>query len=351
MGAPEAENELRRGNEAQALALLLEAWKASRAGPVAQAIELLSARMLLQRPPRLARRDDAQTLWLEHERGGDLAERGQLVSVIGSGTRREAEARLDRMRRWAPDPRTSAALVKVLEAPPWSGAESRELWRTVFTLVVEIADPRAVPPLWSVAENGRRLGGSRMERFMTEALIETARAIELRLLDVERPLDDEPAEACARIIELLHGGDSSGALESLLAGVYARPADDARRLVLADWLLEHGDVWGEFIALQFKKRGGELTDAQARWEKKLIGWHERRFLGPLAPVVQPDSARFERGFVTHCRIATVNDEHARKLSNHPAWATLGSYQLIRWPARYRKELELHLRALGAHVHG
>lgn len=42
---------------------------------------------------------------------------------------------------------------------------------------------------------------------------------------------------------------------ALLAAVRAAPKDDAPRLIAADWLMERGDPWGDFIAWQLKNKG------------------------------------------------------------------------------------------------
>src|SRR5262245_55829511 len=66
--------------------------------------------------------------------------------------------------------------------------------------------------------------------------------------------------------------------ESLLAAVHESPEDDAPRRVYADWLTDHGDPRGEFIAVQCELAG--LTDADPRWpelkarERDLLEAHE-----------------------------------------------------------------------------
>lgn len=94
--------------------------------------------------------------------------------------------------------------------------------------------------------------------------------------------------------------------------VYENPGDDAARLVLADALLEAGDVRGELIMLQFQ------THALARKRaKKLIDRHRAHFLGPLSGVVLHGSDEWEHGFLVGC---------IAKLSGGttwcPAWSTV-----------------------------
>ena len=100
--------------------------------------------------------------------------------------------------------------------------------------------------------------------------------------------------------------------EQLYQNVYENPADDTRRLVLADALLERGDPRGELIMLQFE------THALARKRaKKLIDRYRAHFLGPLREVVLHGSDEWERGFLVGC--------FARLAGNTvdcPAWSTV-----------------------------
>ena len=101
-------------------------------------------------------------------------------------------------------------------------------------------------------------------------------------------------------------------LAQLYQKVYENPGDDAARLVLADALLEAGDVRGELIVLQFQ------THALARKRaKKLIDRHRAHFLGPLSGVVMHGSDEWERGFLVGC-IAKLSGGTV----SCPAWSTV-----------------------------
>ena len=82
---------------------------------------------------------------------------------------------------------------------------------------------------------------------------------------------------------------------ALLAAIRAAPADDAPRLVYADWLDEHGQPErAEFIRLQCElaRRG---DPALRRREAELLAAHHDAFAGPLAaPHLR---FRFARGFI------------------------------------------------------
>src|SRR5689334_17582683 len=96
--------------------------------------------------------------------------------------------------------------------------------------------------------------------------------------------------------------------ESLLAAVFEDRADDAPRLVYADWLLDHGDARGEFIQVQC--RLGRLwevvparPDLQGR-EQELLAKHEAAWRAELPQMPGFVLGPFRRGFV---ETATVPD--------------------------------------------
>jgi uncharacterized protein (TIGR02996 family) len=108
-------------------------------------------------------------------------------------------------------------------------------------------------------------------------------------------------------------------LAELYAAVYAAPADDAPRSVLADALQEAGDPRGEFIALQL---AGQGTPREAALLRK----HRKVWLGALAPAIRREGMRdgagkpvFRRGFLA---AATVDDDGRGWAGRSPEWATV-----------------------------
>jgi uncharacterized protein (TIGR02996 family) len=103
--------------------------------------------------------------------------------------------------------------------------------------------------------------------------------------------------------------------DDLLAAVYANPADDAPRLVYADYLIERGDARGELIALQCgRKRGTKAA------EKVLLAKHGLAWLGPFRGRVleREDGYAFARGFPS--KIVLQGDGGA--CDGNAAWATI-----------------------------
>jgi uncharacterized protein (TIGR02996 family) len=82
---------------------------------------------------------------------------------------------------------------------------------------------------------------------------------------------------------------------ALLAAIRASPADDAPRLVYADWLDEHGQPQrAEFIRVQCELARADSTALRRREAELLSAYHDN-FAGPLAaPHLR---FRFERGFI------------------------------------------------------
>ena len=120
--------------------------------------------------------------------------------------------------------------------------------------------------------------------------------------------------------------------------VYGTPAEDAHRLVYADWLTEHGDPRGEFIALQFRReaedraRGRrhhwdrlapltEVTGKRAR-ERLLQDSHGPGWLGELRPVIDHESMVFHKGFLAACEVSFASEEQRGALQGASEWATV-----------------------------
>jgi uncharacterized protein (TIGR02996 family) len=82
---------------------------------------------------------------------------------------------------------------------------------------------------------------------------------------------------------------------AFLRDIKANPHDDTPRLILADWLEEHGDAVraarGEFLRLQCLP--AEAANGQRQAE--LLHCYERAWLGPLAPLAHSHS--WQRGLL------------------------------------------------------
>lgn len=101
---------------------------------------------------------------------------------------------------------------------------------------------------------------------------------------------------CTDLISL-HRGIIPDELAALVRAVVAHPDEDTPRLVLADWLDEHGEpARAEFIRLQIKRRWQRADDlATLGIDARLAQLHKAHVRDWVAPfVIVP---KFERGFV------------------------------------------------------
>ena len=107
----------------------------------------------------------------------------------------------------------------------------------------------------------------------------------------------------------------------LMAEVLARPADDGPRMVLADWLLERGDVRGELIALQCKRAGMARKDPAYKELETREREIEERFGERMAgDVARCASAYgFHRGLVSEVTMnaGAFRKHGARLFTSHP----------------------------------
>lgn len=105
--------------------------------------------------------------------------------------------------------------------------------------------------------------------------------------------------------------EPTGELAELLLEVYAAPAEDVPRQVLADWLLERGEPRGRFIAEQLAGR-----DASTLLQGNELDW-----AGPIAVVCDANATVFRRGFPTEVRVC-FRDHEAADLAANVAWTTV-----------------------------
>ncbi len=118
--------------------------------------------------------------------------------------------------------------------------------------------------------------------------------------------------------------------------VYANPADDGAKQVLADVLMEAGDPRGELIALQMLRRRSRKAELKL---ERLFERHRDQFLGPLARVVSPRGQVWENGFLVECGITLDG-----RLVDEPSLGTLRTVQLL------NHDGEVPLELVGPHCH-
>ncbi|MBM4781372.1 MAG: TIGR02996 domain-containing protein [Archangiaceae bacterium] len=240
------------------------------------------------------------------------SDRGALLASVTKGTLADAQARLEAVTTWSRDPRTSRTLVQLLSGVPWSSDSSKPAWTAAFALMVKQNDARFVtlakelPSKWKVRSSMQGW----LERAFARA-VETLEPVEVTATAEEKKSLDAvvKAFAAAKPKKTVGGKDE----QSLLAAIYANPADDAPRHVLADLLQEKNDPRGEFIALQL---AGDEKAAN-----RLLKANAKKWLGALAPVLGAD-VEFRRGFPAVGKTKFRHQADAEKYGGLSEWATL-----------------------------
>lgn len=127
-------------------------------------------------------------------------------------------------------------------------------------------------------------------------------------------------------------------VEALYRAVFAAPADDGPRLVLADALMEQGDPRGEFISLQMQSPRSQRSE---RRMQKLLERHRALFLRRLGAVVMPDAAqRWEKGFLTEASVVLHGDQ-----LETPDWATVRKLEVLFGGTPPLELASVHMRSL------
>ena len=132
---------------------------------------------------------------------------------------------------------------------------------------------------------------------------------------------------------------------TLLDGVYADPDADGPREVLADWLIEQGDPFGEFVALQLARHRtdgpqpawGRRAGGLPKREKALFRQHGAAWFGdvPIDGLWEP-----ERGFPRVAHLGGMPQRYPR--GPLPGLRTLRTLRLTRSDHRLDRGLHAFL---------
>jgi uncharacterized protein (TIGR02996 family) len=140
-------------------------------------------------------------------------------------------------------------------------------------------------------------------------------------------------------------------LDALQTEARLRPNDDVPRLVLADWLEEHGDetdaARAELIRIQCQLahlRAGGRADSDLEWRERSLWWqHVETWLGPIYDA--SSGFHFDRGLATiDLEGDRVTDTRLETLFASPAWAWVERLNLTKARAGLLAEL-LHSPAV------
>lgn len=228
-----------------------------------------------------------------------------------------------------PDPRIAAALVAIIEDPPFVELKQNAqgaLQGDVVEALHAIDDPRYHALL---RDASARLEERRRYIRRYKGALDGLAKIAKQLADSEPPVLAGLAKIAKEIDAALatpkQRARTSEAGE-LLAAIYANPADTSLRQIYADVLQDAGDPRGEFIGLQC----GRADDAPpSKRERQLLKQYERQWLGDIEPIIRKRGVVFRRGFPA-CVVEGMKYTKHEPLFASPVWSTVEEVELETW---------------------
>lgn len=283
------------------LAALLETWRQTPDPRLGALIVSLGARVPLKVAP---------AEWVQHA----SLRRPEALSALLASSKATAKVMKERvllLLDWPADPRLDRWVVAQYAQPPFTSSGSGPFWTALKKLAVKLTDPVARQALAQLTSS--RLEGVTLAPPGVTPVLEPEALADVAALEAELDAKSAPTR-----------GERTA--DELLGEVLANPADLSLRPVLMDSLLELGDPRGELLALQLKPE--PLTAAERKREKALIRERWADLLGPLAPVLKPDS-RFARGFLVHAELragmSSAIDHAIAAARGHRLWNTVESF--------------------------
>ncbi len=247
---------------------------------------------------------------------GDPADLPRVLRLLRDLRLAQAKALVEQLAVVKRDPRVLDATVALLRDPPLVSSTAMPLWRALLGVVEAQDDPRTVSALAALDFSWLPEWGA--EQFRTAcARVGRPKKGKATPTRPEPGLTAADEAACATLEEALGHTTSDGT--SLLAAIRAAPYDDAARAVWADWLEEHGDPRGRFVALQLATAARPPTDEERKAMRDLLTAHGETWLSDLVGVVRPEYTRFARGFLAEVHVGgedlprLVESEHAATL--------------------------------------
>ena len=204
--------------------------------------------------------------------------------------------------------------------PDYRGPPKQPLPRTKADLV-EYLSPRVGDPAWdATADLVALVLEHRFALESFEGLFVFAALLEHGTRQNLAPLHHQASASPLLEQVLAHVGLQGAPLgddgQALLAEVFRAPGRDEPRAVYADWLLDRGDVRGEFINAQLAWASTSASDLT------LVNWSGLgellRWRAPHANEKPHHQPRYRRGFLSGARITGFDG----RLADRPEWATL-----------------------------
>jgi uncharacterized protein (TIGR02996 family) len=324
---------LEAGRDEDALDALLAVWKKTPAPALADAIEVLGAKLDAQRSrPTGKTVKDKEAKWHALAAKDSAADVGVLLATIAEVAKAvPLAARIAAMARRPPDPRIAMKLATMTQEWPIPGSTGIDSLDLALKTIVAMRDPRTRPVLEATQRQVAQEWGAMTKWFLQKNLEHYI--AEMRKFARENP----PPAKLDRVMALVRAEHVPATTTSadpgeLFAAVYANPDDDNARSVLADLLQQKGDPRGEFIALQLA--GAHAPGAKARRgrEAELLRSHAREWLGPLEPAILKSGLKYERGFLSKCGVKEPGAVIGDRILEAKEWATITELDTSSWPA-------------------
>jgi len=126
---------------------LLKRWRRHSFPALAETIEHVGVRLVSHRGAALRAsvrgvRTMDDTLWLALAGTDDPLARPALLDTLTYATQSEMRQRVSAMADWPRDPRTTTALLALIERLPMRAMSTRRLWREIVDIVIALRDPR-----------------------------------------------------------------------------------------------------------------------------------------------------------------------------------------------------------------
>lgn len=280
---------------AEALDHMIGAWEEHCDEELGPLITCLSSGVKRE-PIALPTRHERLSEWLAIAEYGDAADMPRLLDCLDSFDRKHFERALADMLEWKRDPRVGDKLLSLVAGPPdgFLGVVAHGFWRQLFAVLQKNCDSGHARTAGVLADRYRNVRGHLEELFAAEL----DRLIEHAPTDTNSPLELGPLiDAIAQTAS----SKQDATIAELYQAVWKSPDDAGARGVLADALIDAGNLRGEFINLQMIEPEARVRGHKRR-EEELLRGHIKKWLGAIEPVVERTSAEFEGGFLARVRI-------------------------------------------------
>jgi hypothetical protein len=181
------------GAPAEALDLLLTAWRTQRRSRLNPLIAALSRHLESADACslRTTLKNKTHGAWLKLATQCSEADRGALIDTLTQGTISEAKKRLKIVEGWSADPRIATEVLRWPLALPFVSTSSQPAWNSAFRSLTTSTDPEALATIKRLSHTGIRSGGS-MQDWMASSLPRLAKKMAKATIAVP---DDASAEA------------------------------------------------------------------------------------------------------------------------------------------------------------